>query len=371
MSAPETAAALVARFTTREPGPEDWRALTEALPAAVARADQPFLFELHERALDVERLRGWPAQSAFRAAGLIPEAGALRRFLERARTPPTTEAPWGRPSKLADRPARAFGGLLAYAQPDELLERELEWFGPEPSLQALFACWIQERVLLGSDVGRSPFVQRLWSQLAHPLGALPLHRLAIEEGCVGTPPHRGDTLGNWYTFPLLRFEASDAPQGAWRTSWSAQPADPQALCAVLADPALAPNATFEAKVVQLSTRPPRLEALELSHLELEVVADGKTRVAPRTPREVMCALLCLATTGGAYGEVRSGGGCWRGARCAPWWGSAPSPRTKTSRRARSRASGSSFRMTGRGSTTSPSTSAWRACAPTRASRWWR
>lgn len=183
-------------------------------------------------------------------------------------------------------------------------------------------------MLLGSDVGRSPFVQRLWSQLAHPLGALPLHRLAIEEGCVGTPPHRGDTLGNWYTFPLLRFEASDAPQGTWRTSWTAQAADPQALCAVLADPALAPNATFEAKVVQLATRPPRLEALELSQLELEVVSDGQTRVAHRTQREVMGALLCLATTGGAYGEVRSSAWgrllAWRSLRALVGLGSEPS-----------------------------------------------
>lgn len=300
----EAVAALVGRFT-RPGGPrnEDWAALSDALKDAVARRDQAFLFAFHEAALGHAQLRSWPAQSSFRAAGLIPEAGALRRFLERARTPPVTERPAH--SRLVDRPARALGGLLAYAQPDELLERELEWFGAEPSLQALFACWVQERVVRGSDVGRSPFVERFWASLAHPLAALPLHRLAVEENVVGTAPHTGDTLGNWYTFPLARLDAQEHPEGDWRADWAPLGADPRALCAVLADPALAPNATLEAKVVQFAQRPPKLEALALRSLELECVAEGKTESARRAAREVMAALVCLGTTGGAYGEVRS------------------------------------------------------------------
>lgn len=302
----QRAAALVALFQREGgPQPDDWRALSATIGEAVARGQQGFLFALHEAVLPHRLLQGWPAQSSFRAAGLIPEAAALRTFLERAKTPPVTELPRPQAPRLTDLPARSLGALLAYAQPDTLLERELEWFGAEPALQALFACWIQERIARGSDIGRSPFVERFWTSLVHPLAALPLRLLAMEENLVGTPVHTGDTLGNWFTFPMLRIAPFSLPEGPWRAPWTPLEADPAEVCAVMADPGLAPNATLEARVVQLSARPPALEAMSLQQFGLECLLDAPAKVSRVSAREVMAVLVCLGTTGGAYAEARS------------------------------------------------------------------
>ena len=300
------AAELVARFEREGgPQPEDWRALSSTIGEAISRGQQDFLFALHEAAVGHRVLQGWPAQSSFRAAGMIPEAGALRKFLERARQPPASEFPWQRAPKLTDLPARSLGAMLAYCQPDPLLERELEWFGAEPTLQALFACWIQERIMRGSDIGHSPFVVQFWSRLVHPLAALPLRLLALEENLVGTPRHTGDTLGNWFTFPGLRISPAQAPEGTWRAAWAPLDSDPSEVCAVMADPGLAPNATLEARVLKLGEKPPSVEAMSLQQFELECLADAAARVSRVDAHGVMAALVCLGTSGGAYGEARS------------------------------------------------------------------
>lgn len=299
-------AELVALFQRAGgPQPDDWKALSSTIGAAIAEGQQGFLFALHEAALSNGVLHGWPAQSSFRAAGMIPEAAALREFLNRARQPPTTELPSQRAPRASDLPARSLGAMLAYAQPDALLERELEWFGAEPALRSLFACWIQERIARGSDIGRSPFVEQFWSTLAHPLAALPLRLLAIEENLVGTPPHTGDTLGNWFTFPTLRIAPFNQPEGTWRAPWAPIDSDPAEVCAVMADPGLAPNATFEARAVKLSARPPSVEAISLQQFKLECLADAPAKVHRVSAREVMAVLVCLGTCGGAYGEARS------------------------------------------------------------------
>jgi hypothetical protein len=195
--------------------------------------------------------------------------------------------------------------MLAYCQPDTLLERELEWFGAEPALQALFACWIQERTMRGSDIGHSPFVVQFWSKLVHPLAALPLHLLAIEEKLVGTPTHTGDTLGNWFTFPMMRIAPFSRPEGDWRASWAPLDGDPAEVCAVMSEPGLAPNATVEARVVKLGARPPSVEAMSLQQFELECLVDAPAKVSPVSAHEVMGVLVCLGTSGGAYAEARS------------------------------------------------------------------
>ncbi|MFZ5446807.1 MAG: DUF6183 family protein [Myxococcota bacterium] len=297
---------LVARFAGEaNPTPSDWESLQRAIEVAAEEGDQDFLLGLHARAAVVSRLQVY-ARMAFRAAGTIRDAAALRRFLELARTPPACEEPTRPGVLLPDGPQRALGGLLAFHQSDEYLERELEWFGSEEALAPLFACWVQERVVRGSDIGRSPFVSEFWRRLRHPLGVLPLRRLAIEENTIRSSEARRDLLGNWHQFPLLRFGPLDHPEGTWRTTWTREPCEVSELCAVQADAALAPNATLDARVVRLSEPPPRLRALSLRQFELDALLEGETNVSERVPREVFGALICLGTIGGAYAETRSG-----------------------------------------------------------------
>lgn len=152
----QRAAALVNRFPRDgAPTPSDaWRALQQAITPGVRDGAQGFLFALHEAAGEHPLLLSWPRQSAWRAAGLVAEAGALRRFLSRARRPPSSELPFGQRPQLPDGPGRTLGAMLAHAHDDELLDRELEHFGLDPLLVDLFACWIHERVLRGSTIGR-------------------------------------------------------------------------------------------------------------------------------------------------------------------------------------------------------------------------
>jgi hypothetical protein len=237
---------------------------------------------------------------------MLQKPEALRRFLELAKNPPDSERGHG-PPRLADAPSRNLGALLAYAQDDAMLERELEWFGPEPALRDLFACWIQERVVRGSEVARSPFVTAFWERLPadHPLQPLPLRVLPLERNCIRTAARRGDTLGNWFEFEGMNWVVNGTP-GTWSTSAVEQPCDARAMAAVLSDEALAPNATWEGRVFALERAPLRVETLALFPLALQCLAGGAPpKMRGSTPHEVMALLLQLATCGGAYVAARS------------------------------------------------------------------
>ncbi|MDP1823682.1 MAG: DUF6183 family protein [Archangium sp.] len=300
--------ALLARFP-QDGAPDNaaWKELQQAISGAVREGDQDFLFALHEACGTHPLLRGWPRQSSWRAAGLIHHASALRRFLERAKQPPSSEQPWGRAPRLVDGPARNLGAMLAYAHDDDLLERELEHFGPEPALRDLFACWVQERVVRGSPIGRSAFVQQLWRALpaSHALSTLPLEVLPLEAGLVKVSPRRDDTLGNWFEFDRPSGHGPFEPEGDWQTLTKELAAEPAVLAAVAADEGLCPNSTYEGRVFQLDRRPPSLSSLALRSLSLECLGANPAKVKPCDAREVMGLLLTLGTIGGAYGEGRS------------------------------------------------------------------
>jgi hypothetical protein len=211
------------------------------------------------------------------------------------------------PPRLADVPARNVAALLAYAQDDAMLERELEWFGPEPLLQDLFACWIQERVVRGSEVARSPFVSAFWERLpaAHPLRPLPLRVLPLEARCIRTAARRHDTLGNWFEFDGAAWAVTGAP-GTWSTGATELPCDARVMASALSDEALAPNARWEGRVFRLAKAPLRVETLALRELPLESLGAGSPpRMRASQPREVMALLLQVATCGGAYVAARS------------------------------------------------------------------
>ncbi|MFT3712202.1 MAG: DUF6183 family protein [Archangium sp.] len=300
---------LVARFprTGAPADGDDWRLLQTSITDAIRRDDETFLLELHRASHKHPLLQSWPHQSSFRALGMLKQPDALRRFLELAKTPPESEQHRSGVRTLVDAPARNLGALLAYAQDDAMLERELEWFGPEPSLQDLFACWIQERVVRGSEVARSPFVTAFWERLPsqHPLKALPLRVLPLEEKCIRTSARRGDTLGNWFEFDGMNWAVNGSP-GTWATAAVEQSCDARVMASVLSDEALAPNSTWEGRVFKLERAPLRVETLALFPLKLDCLAAGTPpKMRASTPREVMALLLQLATCGGAYVAARS------------------------------------------------------------------
>ncbi len=303
----QRAAAVVARFS--EPvDPKEWRTLQAELETAVRTGEQDFLFALHDACEGHRLLQSWPRQHAWRAAGSIADASALRRFLERARTPPSSVLPWGHPPlKLLDGPARTLGAMLAFVHPDDLLERELEHFGPDAALRDLFACWIHERIVRGSPIGRSSFVQQFCRALpaSHPLAPLPLECSALESGLLIVPSPRFDLNGNWFDFRVGGGFAGLEPEGDWHTPFEEFDADARALAAVASDPALCPNSTIEARCYRLATRPPSLRALSLQPLALDCLSAHPARVKPVSAREVMGTLMMLGTLGGAYAEARS------------------------------------------------------------------
>ncbi|MBL8912412.1 MAG: hypothetical protein JNM17_17100 [Archangium sp.] len=299
---------LVARFpfTGAPADGDDWRLLQSEITEAIRRGDEAFLLELHARSERHPLLQGWPHQSAFRALAMIQSPDVLRRFLERAKNPPKSELHTSI-QPLADAPARNLGALLAYAQDDAMLERELEWFGPEPPLQDLFACWIQERAVRGSEVGRSPFVTAFWERLpsSHPLAVLPLHTVPLEEKCVRTSTRRYDTLGNWFDFEGANWSRGGSP-GTWTTGAKELTCDARVMASVLSEEALAPNAMWEGRVFKLDRAPLRVEALSLFSLGLECLgAAPPPKARANTAHEVMSLLLQLGTGGGAYVAARS------------------------------------------------------------------
>ena len=295
------AAALVASFTT-----PDATVVQQAIEDALQKGQQGLLFALHEALATTSMWQGWARQSAWRAAGLIPEATALRNFLERAKLTPTSELPWGVQPRLTDGPARNLGAMLAHAHDDAFLERELEHFGLEPSLRDLFACWIHERIAQGSLIGHSAFVQHFTRALPpdHPLAPLPLDLSPLERGLVLKSGRKTDTLGNWFQFGEHEWGGFEA-EGDWQGQAESLPVDPEELAAVAFNQALCPNSTFETRCFRLAARPPSLRAMSLQPLELECLVGAPVKVKSVTARHVMQALIMLGTTGGAYSEARS------------------------------------------------------------------
>lgn len=303
------AAALVARFPSEGvPEKQAWRALQAAMEAAIENREQGLLFALADACAGHYLLLSWPRQNAWRAAGQIEEASALRRFLEAAREPPPSELPWGHAPLLPDGPARNLGAMLAYAQDDALLERELEHFGLEPSLQGIFACWIQERVARGSPIGGSAFVREFWRALprSHPLARLPLQLRPLETGLFLESQRCFDLTGNWFQFGGSGPPVAFGPEGSWRGKFDELPAEPDELAAVASEPGLCPNSTWEGRVFRLAQRPPSLKALCLSAFPLECLgAKAAARVTPATSGKALELLAMLGTSGGADTEARS------------------------------------------------------------------
>lgn len=301
------AQALAARFPRVGAPIGDWRSVRQAIEQAIAGGDQPFLFELYDAAVDHPLLGVWVARATLRASALVDTPDALRAFLHRFAALIHTPRMKRRTPDMPDGPSRIIGSLLAATRSDDLLERELEFFGLDPRLEAVFACWLQERIIRGSDIGRSPFARRFWRALQgrHPLASLPLRTVEMEEHIVHTPQNSADIMGRWFGFKSAPLPGVEAVGGSWLCDFEVKPIDPDALAAVMAEPGLAPNATWEGAVVQLERRPPSLQAVYLPGLDLECLEGAPARVMAASAHEVMVALLTRATLGGSECQAHS------------------------------------------------------------------
>lgn len=309
MTAEERAAAFTSRWFPGQGEPSDpsgWDEVRQGIDRAVDAGDQDFLFALHDACGAHPLLRqSWPRQAAWRAAGLIEEASALRRFLERAKTPPSSELLLTTKQEPSDAFARSLGAMLANAHDDSLLERELEHFGLDPELCELFACWIHERIARGSPLGRSAFVQHFLSALppGHPLAALPLELRPLEAGLLVQSARRADPLGDWFEFGPLERDGF-GPEGTSEPKVQELPVDAGELAAVAADAAIFPNTVFEARTFRLLTRPPSLRATSLQPLRLECLMGHPAAVRACSARHALQLLLMLGING-VYARARS------------------------------------------------------------------
>lgn len=215
-----------------------------------------------------------------------------------------------RPGMPRDRRAREHAALLGHAQDAMQLDRALRDHGEDPALCDLLACWVQECLLRGGDVGALPSARALWSRLDardYPLAWLPLELSEIERGML-VLPQRVDWLGNWFSFGRSMYPAPDTQERAAPLSATPQiPVDAATQARIscfIGDPLLYPNASFEVASFYIGMERP---VSVIKALQLECLGEAsEVRFTELHPRDALSLLFGMATQGGAYGRGYSG-----------------------------------------------------------------
>ena len=246
-------------------------------------------------------------QQARNSLALIPHPAAVEAYLLLSSNPPPT---WRGPRERHDWQRAA---LLGYGQELEGLDRALRDHLGDEALRPLLACWAQECLLRGDDVGKLDRARSLWSGLeaeGHPLAWLPLELAPLERGLM-LRAHRGDWLGNWFPFahgpyPTSLTSVAKAAAAVDATLIDLDETSRREILGFADDAYLFPNATFECSAfdrqgeLQSNTRP------ALPSLPLECLAEAnEIRQTPITARETINLLFVMATQGGAYSVGRS------------------------------------------------------------------
>lgn len=142
---------------------QKWDALYQGISAAIGRGDSGFLVAL---VTELDEDTFWTAlKMAWRGLGLVQHPDAVITFLENTKRPPRYELRADDRCRPPDGVARQMGAMLAYGHDDTMLEHCLEVFSGDPEAQNLLACWVQERVIRGTDFTTSSDTQRFWDNL--------------------------------------------------------------------------------------------------------------------------------------------------------------------------------------------------------------
>ena len=201
---------------------------------------------------------------------------------------------------------RSMAAWLAAAQP---LEAVLPLLVTEDErAQELSACLTHELVLRHPRVGEAEEARERARRMAaagHPLAALPLHLLEIEQG-LPLPNYGLDGWGFGMPFGLHDDRTPRRRTTASRAEEVTTPADTELIASAVANWTKDSNGRFEARVFRLP-EPTALDAELLDTLGLQALeGDGDISVRQDTAAAVMRVLFAAASDGGAYGGGRGG-----------------------------------------------------------------
>jgi hypothetical protein len=303
----------VQRYQALTPGQSSplWTEQREEIQRAIRSEDWPW------GAAHAPRLRGETTpplpnvpNNPPRPHPVVRKPEALDAFFARAATP----APWDRPRDRSGRVwPRRMGALLGYGQRIDALERAVVQRGDDVILREMLCCWVQESVSRGAPVRDSAALRAFWAARAgehHALTELPLELLDIEVGAMNEPPHREDTLGNWYWFTRhlsseLQGETEALPEATIVDERVLSDEERLRAAGAFADSTLFPNGRWEARAFSLHERavnegPWSVRSLPLECLEGAEPSD--VREALVSDQVAFGALWSLFTQGGAYSE---------------------------------------------------------------------
>lgn len=199
------------------------------------------------------------------------------------------------------RTLRSMAAWLAAAQPLEALLPLLVVEEEDGAAAELSACLTHELVIRHPRIGEADEARERARRMAaagHPLAALPLHLLEIEQDLLldGVAPPFGPSSDRT---PRRR---TAAPRAEEVTT----PADAELIASAVANWANESNGCFEARVFDLP-EPATPDAELLDALGLQALeGDGEISVRQAAPATVMRVLFAAASTGGAYGGGRGG-----------------------------------------------------------------
>lgn len=325
MDAPAEARSLLAQIIRPTAQAVRWGALQERLAAAHAAGEIELLAELGGGL--AESLQASDPATRERARqglervliclALLPNLHAVQAVLELLARPGGLASP---PRGHADGGARRLGALLGSAQDEATLvamlaQRERQ---PLPHTLDVLACWLHEKLLRGGQLVALLPVRRFSMELqkaAHPLGALPLHLLALEQMAPRLAASYGLSHAAGWTVPL---KPLSEPAPRWPAGALVPPAGDlgtpeelgrigaawQSACQVSNGKSEARVFLFERPLAGLPLAAELLCALDLACLH--GVAPAAVQVHSLEPHEAYGVLLGMAANGGDYNTSWSG-----------------------------------------------------------------
>ncbi|MFO0578857.1 MAG: DUF6183 family protein [Polyangia bacterium] len=325
MDASAEASSLLAQTIRPSAQAVRWGALQQRLAAAHAAGEIELLAELgggpaeslqtNDSATRERARQG--LERVLTCLALLPKLGAVQAVLELAARPGVLASP---PRGHADGVARRLGAMLGSVQDEATLvavlaQRERQ---PLPHTLDVLACWLHEKLLRGGQLEALVPVRRFSLELqkvAHPLGALPLHLLALEQMAPRLAASYGLSHAASWTVPLkpLSELAPRWPAGALVPPVGdvGTPEELGRIGAVWQSACQVSNGKSEARVF-LFERPLAglpLAAELLCSLDLAClrgVAPASVQVQSLEPHEAYGVLLGMAANGGEYNTAWSG-----------------------------------------------------------------
>jgi hypothetical protein len=232
--------------------------------------------------------------------------------LDLARTPfPADGATLQSAARDARNRLRETARRLGSAQPADVLLELLERNEEKEEHFELLCLLVQEMVVAGK-AGTQEVLRRLQLEMrgrGHPLGALPLHRLAIESAIqLPSYGYRGWSYGGWARpSPEKDARAGTGSRAGWRVRDVTADDDPELVLSAIHDIQIGTGGNFEVKSFGIEGTPPDDVSLVAS-LPLDCLAGAPEMafIHPYEPHRVFANLFGMAASGAEYSHGEGG-----------------------------------------------------------------